>query len=1526
MDWIRSKTRAIVPSKGTSARTSSDGRSTRPKSHPPQALASKSVAMAATDQTHGGLARNQHQDVPSSSADTISLRINEQVPHDTESQRSRNLIDEAPTTTSERARDTGNTNISVYGISAPRESRDSSRSHVLNSAITSASHIQGTGKENQNVSSFFPYARDFQINNSTFIEVNPGSDTQILSFTESQDGQKLKRALVEGLEFIPLANECMQDTRVGILSDVDARIRDSEGTNLIWIKGFPGVGKSTLASTIVSRLRKRGELLSYFVFDRAKPTVTTTTALWRRVAWDLVRLHSFARQPLLKRIDDETLDINTPNVGSLFTSLIVEPLSGLSGGELSGVELRQPVVVVIDAVDECGGLEGPRSNDRKALLKTLDQWHSELPKNFKLVVTSREEDDIKRRISPLSTHIHISITTDEASGDIRKYLEDRLRDIASAYSELPVDWAHQTANHLAKRAAGVFIWATTIASFIEAGEPQSQLEDIEAGLGLGGEEGSLYALYANVLRISFKNLRGKQMEAFKCVVGAMVFAQRPFHDSEFTAISPVVTGSMLEYIRNGLRSVIDQGATLRFIHQSFVDFLLSPECPDEFAIKEAEQQRQLSTLCLTTMSKRLRFNICGLETSSLKNADVPDIETKVKTGIPPLLSYASCFVAEHLCHTPFDERLMNDVRVVFKEKLLYWLEAMSLLKEMHLVVPSLRMVVDWIAARDRGLTEFIRDALRFVTAFTIPIIQSAPHIYLSALPFAPEESLVAKYFLARFPQLLALDTGKPSYWSSCVFVSEHHRMRVNAIALSPDEKIFASVDLVGEICIWDSETGILISGPLISYMGHHLAFSLAFSPDGKYLVATYGEGGMVIWDVESGKEHLCFGGFSHGPGFSPLHGDTLERIISAVYSKDGHMIVSISDCIATRYANYDSRCRVRLWDASIGTPAHILLDLPASGYACLLSPDAHFLASWSDSHPAPPLRVWDLTERPPRVVVEQNAIDEESSRSLAFSTDGKFLLAAARIPDRVCLAHIWRMDTYTLARPAISLGPAFGHCVLYSCGYNGLAIGVHGTVLTKIFDATTGDVVYCGEQPTGVWSCSPSRNGRKIVLGYDDGTIRMWDYRCHTQVSPVIDLATDDDPKRLDRLTTPVFSPCGGTLAVSYKNEIKLFNTTTGEPINLNYPIRTESTEISFSGDGRYLASLQCIHKKPIAINVWEVGTGMNHRHLVVTCAPEEKFFYFFFASSDNRLVLHSSSRGEEEKHVVRIWGVDVLDEPCTTATLVFPETTRSRLVLSPDTLTALIRLEDTSNVTTFHFHHRNSIEEQFAPHALFDSAALGPEISCEDGWATFSPSGRLFASVPDHTEESLQIRVWETKTWTEIAGPFEAGEIPSSPFSRSWPKLLSISPDDCLIRFVSPQDGAIWVWDIHTGQRVAGPWRGYDLRQAINIFMSPDGDKLASTHWGESLIVRLWDTRGLCSGRAQEPVGGIGDFGDQSLIEDGWVKEEGSDSLLFWVPVEHREGLWRPRNITILEATLTKLNFSRFKYGREWEECIDKE
>ena len=144
-------------------------------------------------------------------------------------------------------------------------------------------------------------------------------------------------------------------------------------------------------------------------------------------------------------------------------------------------------------------------------------------------------------------------------------------------------------------------------------------------------------------------------------------------------------------------SVIDSGPALRFHHRSFEDFLLSPsflqEYPELSAIQDrVHHEHQLCMLCLKVLvSSKLHFNIF-LESSIVKNVD---IDAATKTTIPPLVSYSCQHWADHLVHTPSDKTLMEAVKFVMYEKLLFWIEVMSLLGRTYEASLILRRALAW---------------------------------------------------------------------------------------------------------------------------------------------------------------------------------------------------------------------------------------------------------------------------------------------------------------------------------------------------------------------------------------------------------------------------------------------------------------------------------------------------------------------------------------------------------------------------------------------------------------------------------------------------------------------------------------------------------------------------------------------------------------------------------------------------------------------------------------------------------------
>src|ERR1700722_19664095 len=148
------------------------------------------------------------------------------------------------------------------------------------------------------------------------------------------------------------------------------------------------------------------------------------------------------------------------------------------------------------------------------------------------------------------------------------------------------------------------------------------------------------------------------------------------------------------------------------------------------------------------------------------------------------------------------------------------------------------------------MTRFAADARKFVSAYARVISQSAPHIYLSALPFAPEQSLTSQQYLPQFPNTISLLTGKAASWPAILHVLTGHSDAVTSVSFSPDGKQVVSGSYDSTICIWDIETGDMVSGPFRGHDGW--VMSVSFSPDGKRVVSGSYDKTIRIWDVEMG--------------------------------------------------------------------------------------------------------------------------------------------------------------------------------------------------------------------------------------------------------------------------------------------------------------------------------------------------------------------------------------------------------------------------------------------------------------------------------------------------------------------------------------------------------------------------------------------------------------------------------------------------------------------------------------------------
>jgi hypothetical protein len=450
-----------------------------------------------------------------------------------------------------------------------------------------------------------------------------------------------------------------------------------------------------VASSLVERLRGGKRLGSYLFFQRGKVVVQTPNALWRLVAFDFSQQYPTIRKALVAKLESDHKIPITSNIDKLFQQIIQEPLvksDGIPEGRLP--------VIVIDALDECGGLDGPHSPYRRNVLRTLSTW-SKLSRRFKIVVTSRDEDDIKRTLQNISRVITISAgsdVSDQSLTDITKYLITRFGEIAEPYPSLGRDWpGPQVIRQLGDKAGGLFIWAKVVAEFIARGEPTERLRLVEAGTGGTGD---MAALYSQILQVSFPApITPEVIEAFHSTIGAIILAEEPLTAASLAQLLGIQT-TRVEHICKELKSVVNSEDVLRITHQSFVDFLIdTAACPSSYRIRLEDEQHKLTLACLRTMKRGLRFNICKLESSYALNSEVVDMESRIKDNIPSHLRYASLYWSSHLSDDQFDEEVLELLHEFMRKQFLFWLEVMSVTKRMNVAARMLSLLIDWMKVR-----------------------------------------------------------------------------------------------------------------------------------------------------------------------------------------------------------------------------------------------------------------------------------------------------------------------------------------------------------------------------------------------------------------------------------------------------------------------------------------------------------------------------------------------------------------------------------------------------------------------------------------------------------------------------------------------------------------------------------------------------------------------------------------------------------------------------------------------------------
>jgi len=548
-----------------------------------------------------------------------------------------------------------------------------------------------TGSQSSSNPAPFAGAAYIDARHSAFIEVGRDNITYINYLSDFKEILSTLKPVDRSGYYV---QPCMEGTRENLLQEIDVWLEDTNAPNILWIKGCPGSGKSTIASSLVSRLIKRGRMGSSFAFKRGDIMLSDPAAVWRTMAHDLARYDPSFASILVEVLKSGRVDPGRADITSHFESLIIDPLKKRHEHSLPS----DIPVLVVDALDECGS-DPSQAGQRKALLGTLTHW-SHMPGTFKLIITGRDER-LPRSIFSTCRQIELlagaEVSTD-TNKDIRLFFERRFAEIGGCF--LP-DWPMGTViDILTAQAAGLFIWAETVVRFVEQGLPEERLKDVLDG-DLG-EVDNVTQLYRQILEISFQEADDHMLNVLNRVLTVIILAKIPLciDDLPWFILQPQ---SSVNFILDKLSSVISvrHNTEIHVNHLSFVEFMCDARrCPPHFHVDHNKGSRNVSMGCFRLMKGGLKFNICGLETSHLPNRAIDDLSERITRNIKRPVLYSCRFWAAHIQDTQPEQEQSTTLLTLIKDfllsRFLYWLEIMSVTENITAAKIALLVAAGWV--------------------------------------------------------------------------------------------------------------------------------------------------------------------------------------------------------------------------------------------------------------------------------------------------------------------------------------------------------------------------------------------------------------------------------------------------------------------------------------------------------------------------------------------------------------------------------------------------------------------------------------------------------------------------------------------------------------------------------------------------------------------------------------------------------------------------------------------------------------
>ena len=541
---------------------------------------------------------------------------------------------------------------------------------------------------------------------------------------------------------------CMDGTRKTILKRIMRWVsnpqerNETPQSNIYWVYGSPGVGKTSLAHSICASLQERRQLAGAFFCQRDAENLSDPRNLLPTFIHKLAQTFPHFRTIVAEHLQSDPHLAPQWMKETLFVDFI---------RSVRRHPKQHTLVFVIDALDECGN-HNSRPDILKALIDAaaLAQW-------LKIIITSRPKLDIGRCFLDIPTKYDLG-TDSESTGDLRTFARSLFRGVAlmwhlGTWPEEPLF------NRVISQANGLFIFIKTLVLTLElSSDPEEALKEMLQGSISAGLE-SPFGLYTSILKAQLVNCN--TAEFWQVVVLITTAQYRPLREeaiANLARVKPNLVGKWVDDLSSLLYRDHDKGNNaIRARHLSIIEYFVSDRC--EYKANLQDAHARLGITCLETMVGQLRFNICELEDSRLANADIKGLELRIEQNIPQVLQHSCLYWSNHLSQTPNNENWqalgLESLKEFFEGLCpLFWIEVLSILRMVPIGAPSLQRILSWVKV-SRAPAHVCLHSGMILIGYRMPILpflqEFKMFIILPSRSITPSRSVLHTPIFPRYP-------------------------------------------------------------------------------------------------------------------------------------------------------------------------------------------------------------------------------------------------------------------------------------------------------------------------------------------------------------------------------------------------------------------------------------------------------------------------------------------------------------------------------------------------------------------------------------------------------------------------------------------------------------------------------------------------------------------------------------------------------------------------------------------------------